>query len=176
MADPVLHVLNAMITPAVFVTAAASLIFSTSGRINRVTDRVRHLTDRLEDILTHHLPLNARYQAECNLIAEQLPRLSRRVRYLHHAMTLMYTSVALLIIASVLIGFDTAFAALDYPLQLWFALFGVALLAWSGLMLSIEAYLSGRANHREMVYLRELADKLQKGGLNNTTKTPNDEQ
>lgn len=163
MADAALQVLNAMITPAVFVTASASLIFSTSGRLTRVTDRVRDLTARLEDLLTQQSPLSARYQAECGLIGEQLPLLSRRVSYLHRALTLMYTSVALLVIASVLIGFDTAFAALDYPLELWFSMIGVALLAWSGLLLSLEARLSGKANHREMAYLNELAAKLQKG-------------
>ena len=41
-------VLTAMITPAVLISACGSMILSTSGRLGRVVDRVRALSDRLE--------------------------------------------------------------------------------------------------------------------------------
>ena len=37
--------LSAMITPAIFMTANASLIISTSNRMSRVVDRIRVLVD-----------------------------------------------------------------------------------------------------------------------------------
>ena len=37
--------LTAMITPAIFMTANASLIISTSNRVSRVVDRIRILND-----------------------------------------------------------------------------------------------------------------------------------
>ncbi len=43
--------LSAMITPALFMTACASLIISTSNRMSRIVDRVRvqiELADRLD--------------------------------------------------------------------------------------------------------------------------------
>ncbi|HYN23544.1 MAG TPA: DUF2721 domain-containing protein, partial [Pyrinomonadaceae bacterium] len=43
-------VLTAMITPAVLISACGSMILSTSGRLGRVVDRVRALSDRLEEI------------------------------------------------------------------------------------------------------------------------------
>ena len=39
------NALSAMITPAIFLTANASLIISTSNRMSRVVDRIRVLND-----------------------------------------------------------------------------------------------------------------------------------
>ena len=44
-------VLTAMITPAVLISACGSMILSTSVRLGRVVDRVRSLSDRLEEIV-----------------------------------------------------------------------------------------------------------------------------
>jgi hypothetical protein len=43
-------VLVAMITPAVLISACGSMILSTSTRLGRVVDRVRVLSDRLENM------------------------------------------------------------------------------------------------------------------------------
>ena len=40
--------LTAMITPAIFLTANASLIISTSNRMSRVVDRIRVLNDLVD--------------------------------------------------------------------------------------------------------------------------------
>ena len=47
MAEPSTSVLTAMITPAVLISGAGTLIMSTSTRLGRSTDRVRTLTDDL---------------------------------------------------------------------------------------------------------------------------------
>src|SRR5882762_8280998 len=44
-----LTVLTAMITPAVLISASGTMILSTSTRLGRVVDRVRSLSDRLEE-------------------------------------------------------------------------------------------------------------------------------
>jgi len=43
-------VLTAMITPAVLISACGSMILSTSSRLGRVVDRVRPLSEKLEEI------------------------------------------------------------------------------------------------------------------------------
>ncbi len=43
-------VLTAMITPSVLISSCAALILSTSLRLGRVADRVRALSDKLEEI------------------------------------------------------------------------------------------------------------------------------
>ncbi len=42
--------LSAMITPAIFMTANASLIISTSNRVSRVVDRIRVLNDQADKL------------------------------------------------------------------------------------------------------------------------------
>ncbi len=56
-------VLTAMITPAVLISACGSMILSTSARLGRVVDRVRALSERLEDNPEHNgaVALNARH-------------------------------------------------------------------------------------------------------------------
>src|SRR6267143_3339012 len=43
-------VLTAMITPAVLISACGSMILSTSHRLGRVVDRVRGLSDKLDEL------------------------------------------------------------------------------------------------------------------------------
>ena len=43
-------VLGAMITPAVLMSACGTLVFSTSARLGRVVDRVRVLSERIEEL------------------------------------------------------------------------------------------------------------------------------
>jgi len=43
-------VLTAMITPAVLISACGSMILSTSHRLGRVVDRVRALSDKLDEL------------------------------------------------------------------------------------------------------------------------------
>jgi hypothetical protein len=47
-------VLTAMITPAVLISACGSMILSTSSRLGRVVDRVRALSDKLEELAGKH--------------------------------------------------------------------------------------------------------------------------
>ena len=48
--EAAIAVLTAMITPAVLISACGSMILSTSSRLGRVVDRVRSLSDRLEEM------------------------------------------------------------------------------------------------------------------------------
>jgi hypothetical protein len=45
-----LTVLTAMITPAVLISACGTMILSTSTRLGRIVDRVRSLSDKLEEL------------------------------------------------------------------------------------------------------------------------------
>ena len=45
-----LSLLTAMITPAVLISACGTLIFSTSARLARIVDRVRELSQQIEQL------------------------------------------------------------------------------------------------------------------------------
>ena len=68
-------VLTAMITPAVLISACGSMILSTSGRLGRVVDRVRGLSDRLEE-MPHKLSDTEGARDRQTLIFEQFDTLT----------------------------------------------------------------------------------------------------
>lgn len=49
--DSGLAILSAMITPAVLISGAASILLSTTNRVGRVTDRLKLYTDRFRTLL-----------------------------------------------------------------------------------------------------------------------------
>src|SRR5437588_10443851 len=98
-----LAVLTAMITPAVLISASGTMILSTSLRLGRVVDRVRSLSDRLQDV--------SREDSQAGLLEErramlfdQLDKLTSRSRLLQRALTTFYLAVGVFVATSVAIG------------------------------------------------------------------------
>ena len=79
-------VLTAMITPAVLISACGSMILSTSSRLGRVVDRVRALSDRLEDMSGDTESSHERKA----VIFDQLDKLTSRARILQRSMVAFY--------------------------------------------------------------------------------------
>src|SRR5262249_57644780 len=83
--------LTAMITPAIFLTANASLIISTSNRMSRVVDRIRILNDLLDKMSRG--PSDLDYLAErIDHLRDQLHRLEWRNDRIRHALTTLSIS------------------------------------------------------------------------------------
>src|SRR5678815_3296193 len=101
--DAAIAVLTAMITPAVLISACGSMILSTSSRLGRVVDRVRALSDRLEDIAARDErgPELVERQAS---IFQQLDKLTSRARILQRCMVTFYLSLGMFVATSVAIG------------------------------------------------------------------------
>lgn len=156
MADPSSSVLTAMITPAVLISGAGTLIMSTSTRLGRSTDRVRTLTARFKELVTPEGQLEPLAREEKRLIIGQLPRLTRRTRYLHRALQAFYLAVALLVCTSVFIGAENLLHIRVGILPVVLALSGSSMLAYGALLLSFESTQSSITTRREMVFLEEL--------------------
>lgn len=155
-ADPTLSVLAAMITPAVLISGAGTLLMSTSSRLGRSTDRVRVLTARFKVLGSEEGQREPLAREEKRMIVEQLPRLARRTRYLQRAMRAFYIAVALLVGTSILIGASELGRWSGGPLPVLLALLGAGSLAYGALLLSFEATLSGITTREEMRFLVNL--------------------
>ncbi|EYB67454.1 hypothetical protein DEIPH_ctg040orf0016 [Deinococcus phoenicis] len=153
MEDPHLNVLAAMITPAVLISGAGTLLMSTSSRLGRATDRVRHLTARFKVLVSEGGRQEALAREEKYMIIRQLPRLTRRSRILQRAMTSLYLAVALLVLTSILIGAASLLTRPPGPAPVVLALLGAAALAYAALLLSFETRLSARTTQEEMGFL-----------------------
>src|SRR5215210_6573674 len=98
-----LGVLTAMITPAVLISACGTMILSTSTRLGRVVDRVRSLSDRLEELVNAEKEL-ALYEERRLVIFAQLDKLTSRARLLQRCMVIFYVALGVFVSTSVAIG------------------------------------------------------------------------
>ena len=156
MADQSLNVLTAMITPAVLISGAGTLIMSTSARLGRSTDRVRALTARFKELVSEEGQREPLAREEKTMIIAQLPRLTRRTRYLHRALRAFYLAVMLLVLTSILIGVESLSAQSMGIFPLILAISGATVLAVGAALLSFESVHSSNTTKREMRFLEEL--------------------
>ena len=129
------EVLGAMITPAVLISASGTLVLSTSNRLVRVVDRVRVLS---KDAARLRNAADAGTEQE--LIADQLPRLHKRLLLLRTAMTALYFSIGMLVLTSMMVGFVQLF---HWPAGNWLGilagLLGTGSLLYGSVLLVREA-------------------------------------
>ncbi len=147
--------LTAMITPAIFMTANASLIISTSNRVSRVVDRIRvlnDLADRIDRGLTD-LDLPAQ---RLDHIHEQMRRLERRSDRLRFAMTALYLAFTTFVGTSLTLAIDAMLQNWLVALPTLLAVIGVGLLLFASVNLVLEALEALRGNRLEMDFYREL--------------------
>ena len=146
-------VLTAMITPAVLISACGSMILSTSSRLGRVVDRVRSLSDRLEEISIVNEGSEAAVERQA-LIFQQLDKLTSRARLLQRCMVTFYLSLGMFVATSVAIGVVPFTGNLRYnfvPVAL--GLTGACFLFYGSVLLIFEARLALSTIHAEMDFI-----------------------
>ena len=144
-------VLTAMITPAVLISACGSMILSTSSRLGRVVDRVRTLSDKLEEIATNH-PDEVDLRDRQAVIFEQLDRLTSRARILQRSMVCFYLGLGMFVATSVAIGLVAITSRYTLvPVVLGIA--GACFLFYGSILLIFEARLALSTIHAEMDFI-----------------------
>jgi hypothetical protein len=149
-------VLTAMIAPAVLISACSGLILSTSHRLWRVTDRVRVLSDKLEEI-SHGETKIAHRKELCRAIFVQLTKLTHRARILQRAIVVFYTTLGIFVATSIAIGIVAATGAQYAFLPVVFGLSGACLLFYGSVSLIYESRLSLITINTEMNLVWHLA-------------------
>jgi hypothetical protein len=147
-----LAVLTAMITPAVLISACGTMILSTSTRLGRVVDRVRALSDKLEELA--HIAGDVELLDERRaVIFAQLDRLTSRARILQRAMTTFYLALGIFVSTSVAIGIVAVTGARYNWIPVVVALLGAACLFYGSMLLIFEARLALSTIHIEMDFI-----------------------
>ncbi|WP_261663676.1 DUF2721 domain-containing protein [Deinococcus sp. Marseille-Q6407] len=157
--DSGLTILTAMITPAVLISGAGAILVSTTTRVGRVTDRIRHQAERFRGLVEGDHLDEALANAEKDMIMQQLEIHSQRSRMLLRAMTGLYIAISLFVLASVLIGARELTKGNTGLLPTVLAVLGALSLAYSTLMLSVEVRLSARASRLEMRFILQLGER-----------------
>lgn len=154
-----LAVLTAMITPAVLISACGTMILSTSTRLGRVVDRVRALSDRLED-LSHSDAKLELFEERRTVIFTQLDKLTSRSRLLQRAMTVFYLGLGVFVSTSVAIGLVAVTGVKYYFIPVITGLIGACFLFYGSILLIFEARLALSTIHTEMDFIWRLSQRF----------------
>jgi hypothetical protein len=145
-------VLTAMITPAVLISACGSMILSTSSRLGRVVDRVRALSDKLEELAQKRADDTKERQG---VIFAQLDKLTSRARILQRSMVAFYLATGMFVATSVAIGVVAVIPTSPrYNLvPVIVGLGGACFLFYGSMLLIFEARLALSTVHTEMDFI-----------------------
>jgi hypothetical protein len=95
-----ISLISVMITPAIFILGAGSLVASTLTRLGRVVDRARVLIDEIEDLRAEG------QHAKAMLESEWLKTYSRRADLAERALSFYYAAIGLFVASSLAITLD----------------------------------------------------------------------
>lgn len=147
-----------MITPAVLISACGSMILSTSSRLGRVVDRVRALSDKLEELARDSNDTKERQ----GIIFAQLDKLTSRARILQRSMVAFYLATGMFVATSVAIGivaFVSRFPVYNY-VPVVVGLLGACFLFYGSILLIFEARLALSTIHAEMDFVWRLTTRV----------------
>jgi hypothetical protein len=146
-----LAVLTAMITPAVLISASGTMILSTSTRLGRVVDRVRSLSDRLQELGREAEDDFAEERRV--MLYDQLDKLTSRSRLLQRALTTFYLAVGVFVATSVAIGVVAFSGTRGAWIPVALGLIGAFFLFYGSMLLVFEARLALSTTHAEMDFI-----------------------
>src|SRR5438128_12508219 len=136
-----LAVLTAMITPAVLISASGTMILSTSTRLGRVVDRVRSLSDRLQEFSRTDAKSEF-FEEKRAMLYDQLDKLTSRSRLLQRALTTFYLAVGVFVATSVAIGVASFSSGPRFAwIPVVMGLIGAFFVFYGGMLLVFEACL-----------------------------------
>lgn len=154
-----LAVLTAMITPAVLISACGTMILSTSTRLGRVVDRVRSLSDRLEELAHTDTALEMKEERR-SVIFYQLDKLTSRARILQRCMVTFYLALGIFVSTSVAIGVVAVSGTRYHWIPIVTGLIGACFLFYGSILLIFEARLALTTIHAEMDFIWNLSQQL----------------
>lgn len=148
-----------MITPAVLISACGSMILSTSSRLGRVVDRVRGLSDKLEELAEKRTDENKERQG---VIFAQLDKLTSRARILQRSMVAFYLATGMFVATSVAIGVVAVIPSSPHYnlVPVIVGLLGACFLFYGSMLLIFEARLALSTIHAEMDFIWRRTTKV----------------
>lgn len=140
----VIQVQGAMITPAVLISAAGTLVLSTANRLNRLLDRVRATAAAAADKLCQEPSRGEpqRIEARKQAVTELLETLTRRALMLGSALTALYFAIGILVATSIAVGVDATFDGVYSWIPVMLEITGTFVLLYGSFLLMREARLA----------------------------------
>lgn len=165
-----LNVLAAMITPALLMSATGTFIFSTTTRLGRVVDRMRAVSEKVEELA---LSKNAEMRLErLENYRLQLKKLNVRLMLLQRSATVLYVASGTFVLTSVAIGVVAVISIRLYWIPVALGLAGALMLLAASIMLIFEARHAVRDLQDESQFLGRLAQHIVETEKAESTTSP----
>jgi hypothetical protein len=149
-----LNVLTAMITPALLLSATGTYILSTSNRLARIVDRVRFLSQHVEDLGADS---NAALRDErIERYRSEIKMQSKRLRLIQTALTTLYVAAVMFVCTSVAIGVVSTISLVFYWVPVAFGIAGACFMLIAAVTLAFEARQAVHDLYEETEFYRRL--------------------
>jgi len=155
-------VLSAMITPAILILASGSILNTTSTRLIRAHDRLRHLSDQIQTLVTSGLDDEFTRERR-ELLFVLLQTVTRRARILQRAMTQLYLAIGVFVLTSIVIGFLALTRYNVAWISLIFGFIGAMLLLSASVFLIWESRLAVASTRVETEFVFRWGSKHLRG-------------
>ena len=149
LSAPDYEILNAMLSPALFMTATGSLLLSANNRLARVVDRLRVLTELGDQLVRGVSPLN-RPEERLQHVRGMLHLQQRRARIILATVTLLYSAFGTFVGTSLGIAVNVLTDHILPAIPIVLAVIGVSLLLAATIGMLYEARLGVRALKRDV--------------------------
>lgn len=140
-------ILTAMLAPAFFLTATASLLLSANARLTRIIDRARTLLLQLAEV-------DAEHPDERATLERRIALQRRRSMIILRAGQLLYAAISFFVGTSLAVAADTLFDHRLSQLPTLLAALGVLAMFAASLLLARESTLAVTAINEEMDHRR----------------------
>ena len=149
-----LNVLTAMITPALLLSATGTFILSTSNRLARIVDRVRFLTQHVEEISA--IPGAALLDERIERYRNEIKMQSKRLRLIQTALTTLYFAAVMFVCTSVAICLVSTVSLVFYWVPVAFGITGAIFMLIAAVALAFEARQAVKDLYDETEFYRRL--------------------
>lgn len=159
-----LNVLTAMITPALLLSATGTYILSTSNRLARIVDRVRFLSQHVEDLSSD--PDAALLDERIERYRGEIKMQSKRLRLIQTALTTLYFAAVMFVCTSVAIGLVSTVSLVLYWVPVAFGIVGACFMLVAAVTLAFEARQAVNDLYEETEFYRRLTRHYVRGNKN----------
>ncbi|HEY3442278.1 MAG TPA: DUF2721 domain-containing protein [Paludibaculum sp.] len=152
-----LNVLAAMITPALLLSACGTFILSTSNRLARIVDRMRSLSQQLDELMQTGVDVALRQERIVRHRAE-IKLQGHRLGLIQRALTLLYVAAVNFVCTSVAIGVTSTISLVwVYWMPVVFGIAGACCMLVAAIMLALEARRAVHDMYEETEFHRSIA-------------------
>ena len=151
------EVLGAMISPAVFISAVALLLLSTTNRLSRVIDRIGGYIEQAQRVEGQAAALEVNRQKH-DLALRQLDHLLHRLLLLRAAVMGMYLTIGLLLLTSISAGLNLLIPQVSRLVPISLDVLGAVCFLYCVVVLVREALIAVRDTLEEIDCLRALLE------------------